>query len=129
MKVPSLNPIWRSVRLWNPTRYKTPGDLRVETRNETVVTSGWWGRPLDSGPMFAVELPISSNFDEEIPLIKEKIKKTDYPLRLRTHPLSTYAISSEKLTFLNLWYAHVRVRIRGLEMLSFSENIGYVLNG
>ena len=30
------------------------------------------------------------------------------------HPLSTYAKFSEKLTFLTLWYAYVRVRISGL---------------
>ena len=45
------------------------------------------------------------------------------------HPLSTYAKFSEKLTFLTPWYAHIRVRIRGLEMLVVSENFAYVLNG
>ena len=44
------------------------------------------------------------------------------------HPLSTYAKFSEKLTFLSPWYAHVLVRIRGLEMFFFSENVAYVLN-
>ena len=39
----------------------------------------------------------------------------------RGHPLSTYAKFSEKLTFLTPWYAHVPVRIRGLEMLVFRE--------
>ena len=38
----------------------------------------------------------------------------------RGHPLSTYAKFSEKLTFLT-WYTHVRVRIRGLEMLVFRK--------
>ena len=42
-------------------------------------------------------------------------------LLLRGHPLSTYAKFSEKLTFLTPWYAHVRVRIRGLEMLVFRK--------
>ena len=37
------------------------------------------------------------------------------------HPLSTYAKFSEKLTFLTSWYAHVRVRIKGLEMLVFRK--------
>ena len=37
------------------------------------------------------------------------------------HPLSTYAKFSEKLTFLTPWYVHVRVRIRGLEMLVFRK--------
>ena len=37
------------------------------------------------------------------------------------HPLSTYTKFSEKLTFLTPWYAHVRVRIRGLEMLVFRK--------
>ena len=37
----------------------------------------------------------------------------------RGHPLSTYEKLSEKLTFLTPWYAHARVRIRGLEMLVF----------
>ena len=37
----------------------------------------------------------------------------------RDHPLSTYAKFSEKLTFLTPWYVHVRVYIRGLEMLVF----------
>ena len=48
----------------------------------------------------------------------------------RGHPLSTYAKFSEKLTFLTPWYAHLRVRIRGLEMLDF-ENIlrTYLMHG
>ena len=37
------------------------------------------------------------------------------------HPLSTYAKFSEKLTFPTPWYAHVRVRIRGLEILAFRK--------
>ena len=37
------------------------------------------------------------------------------------HPLNTYVKSSEKLTFQTPWYAHVRVRIRGLEMLVFGK--------
>ena len=41
----------------------------------------------------------------------------------RGNPLSTYAKFSEKLTFLTLWYAHVSVRIRGLEMLVFRKNL------
>ena len=40
---------------------------------------------------------------------------------IRDHPLSTYANFFEKLTFLTPWYAHVRVRIRGLEMLVFQK--------
>ena len=43
------------------------------------------------------------------------------------HPLSTYAIFSEKLTSLTPCYAHVGVRIR--RYVSFSENFAYVLNG
>ena len=39
----------------------------------------------------------------------------------RGHPLSRYAKSSEKLTFLTPWYAHVRVRIKGLEMSAFRK--------
>ena len=39
----------------------------------------------------------------------------------RGYPLSTCANFSVKLTFLTLWYAHVRVRIRGLEMLVFRK--------
>ena len=38
-----------------------------------------------------------------------------------SHPLSTYAIFSEKLTFLTPWYANVRVRVRGLERLVFRK--------
>ena len=38
---------------------------------------------------------------------------------IRGHPLSTYEKCSKKLTFLTAWYAHVRERIRGLEMLVF----------
>ena len=37
------------------------------------------------------------------------------------HPLSRYAKSSEKLTFLTPWYVHVRLRIRGLEMSVFRK--------
>ena len=40
---------------------------------------------------------------------------------LGDHPLSTYAKFSEKLTFLTLWYAHVRVRIMGLEIIVFGK--------
>ena len=39
----------------------------------------------------------------------------------RGQPLSTYATFFEKLTFLTPWYSHVRVRIRGLEMLVFRK--------
>ena len=38
---------------------------------------------------------------------------------LRGHPLSSYANLSEKLALLTPWYAHARLRIRGLEMLVF----------
>ena len=44
-------------------------------------------------------------------------------------PLSTYAKSFEKLTFLTSWYPRVRVRIGGVRNLSFSKNFAYVLNG
>ena len=37
------------------------------------------------------------------------------------HSLSTYAKFSVKLTFLTPWYAHVRVRVRGSEMLVFRK--------
>ena len=37
------------------------------------------------------------------------------------YALSTYAKYSEKLTFLTLWYAHVRVRIMGLEIIVFGK--------
>ena len=40
-------------------------------------------------------------------------------ISLWDHPFSTYAKFSEKLTFLTPWYTHVRVRIRGSEMLVF----------
>ena len=38
-------------------------------------------------------------------------------IQVRHHPFSTPAKFSEKLTFLIPWYAQIRVRIRGLEML------------
>ena len=41
--------------------------------------------------------------------------------KLRDHRLSTYVKFSEKLIFLTLWYTHVRVCIRGLEMLVFRK--------
>ena len=44
-----------------------------------------------------------------------------YSILISVHPLSTYVKFSEKLTFLTPWYAHLRVRIRGLEMLVFRE--------
>ena len=40
---------------------------------------------------------------------------------VRGHPLSTYAKFSEKLRFLNPWYANVCVRIKWLEMLVFRK--------
>ena len=46
----------------------------------------------------------------------------------RYHSFSTYAKFSKKLIILAPLYAHVRVRIRGQEMLVFSENFAYVLN-
>ena len=42
-----------------------------------------------------------------------------YRQMVRGHLLRTYAKFSEKLIFLTPRYAHVRVRIRGLEMLAF----------
>ena len=43
------------------------------------------------------------------------------PEHLRDHPFSTCAKFSEKLTLLTPWYTHVRVRIRGIEMLVFRK--------
>ena len=51
-----------------------------------------------------------------------------YFLPSRVHPFSTYTKFSEKLTFLTPWYAHIRVRIREVRNVSFSENFAYVLN-
>ena len=49
---------------------------------------------------------------------------------IRGHPLSTYAKFSEKLTFQSPWYAHVCVRIRGLEMLVFWKILRtYLIDG
>ena len=45
----------------------------------------------------------------------------------RGHLLRTYAKFSEKLIFLTPWYAHVRVRIRGLQMLVFRKILGTYL--
>ena len=46
------------------------------------------------------------------------------------HPLSTYAKFSEKLTLLTPRYAHVRVRIRRLEMLVFRKVLRtYLIDG
>ena len=39
----------------------------------------------------------------------------------RDHSFISYGKSSGKLTFLTPWYAHVRVRFRGEEMLVFRE--------
>ena len=41
---------------------------------------------------------------------------------------NTFAKCSGKLTFDTPRYAHVRVRIRGLDMLDMLENFAYVLN-
>ena len=50
--------------------------------------------------------------------------------RFRGHPLSTYPTFSEKLTFLTPRYGHVRVRIRGLEMLVFRKILRtYLMDG
>ena len=50
-------------------------------------------------------------------------QKEQYPklrdIVIKGHPLSTYTKFPEKLTLLTSWYAHERVRIRGLEMLVF----------
>ena len=48
----------------------------------------------------------------------------------RGHLLSTYAEFSEKLTFLSPLYAHVRLRIRGVEMLAFRKILHtYIMDG
>ena len=46
------------------------------------------------------------------------------------HPIITYAKFSQKLKFLTPWYAHVRVRVSGLEMLGVFWKIlrMYVMN-
>ena len=44
------------------------------------------------------------------------------------HLFSTYAKFSEKLKFLDHWYAHVCAHIRGVTDVSFSETFTYVLN-
>ena len=45
-------------------------------------------------------------------------------------PLSTFAKFSEKLTFPSSWYAHVRVRIRGSQMLVFRKMLRtYLMDG
>ena len=40
----------------------------------------------------------------------------------------TFAKFSEKLTYLTPWYAHVRVRLRGVGNVSFSENFTNAIN-
>ena len=47
---------------------------------------------------------------------------------LRNHSFSTYTTFFKELALLTPWYAQVRVRIRGYEMLVFRENFAYVLN-
>ena len=47
----------------------------------------------------------------------------------RNHSFSTYAkFSEKKLTFITPWYAHVRVRSRGIRNVSFPETFAYLLN-
>ena len=49
---------------------------------------------------------------------------------LRRHPLSMYAKFFQKVTFLTPWYAHVRGRIRELEMLVFRKILRtYLMDG
>ena len=58
--------------------------------------------------------------------LKTNIQKFSF----RGYPLSTYAEFSEKLTFQIPWYAHVRVRIRDLEMLVFRKILRtYLVDG
>ena len=52
---------------------------------------------------------------------KLQIPHISLPYNIRGHPLSAYSKFSEKLTFLTPWYAHVRLRIRRLEMLVFRK--------
>ena len=55
----------------------------------------------------------------------------EYTMRLIIpwdHLLITYAKFSEKLTFLTYPLIHVRVHIRRVRNVSFSENFAYVLN-
>ena len=46
----------------------------------------------------------------------------------RNHSFSTYAKFSEKKTNITPWYAHVRVRSRGIRNVSFPETFAYLLN-
>ena len=50
--------------------------------------------------------------------------------KVRVHPLSRYKNFSEKLKFLTPRYTHVRVRIRGLEMLVLRKILRvYLMDG
>ena len=60
-----FNVYWKNTKLLSPLTSKTPKRYKRNTINGDLHRSK----------------RISSNFDEEIPLIKEKFMKADYPLR------------------------------------------------
>ena len=60
-----FNIYWKNTKLPSPWTSKTPKRYKQNTINGDLHRSK----------------RISSNFDEEIPLIKEKFMKADYPLR------------------------------------------------
>ena len=64
---------------------------------------------------------VSKTSFQALACIQLRLVLTMMEIIIRGHPLSTYAKFSEKLTMLTPWYAYVRVRIRGLEMLVFRK--------
>ena len=64
----------------------------------------------------------SFRFLQKQKIVKDKLMRVNhFKWLIRGYPFSIYAKFSEKLTFLTPWYAHVRVRIRGLEILIFRK--------
>ena len=66
-----------------------------------------------------------SKLSQSISTARETGFKSFFP---RDHSFSAFAKFPKKLTYLTPWYAHVRLRIRGVRNVSFSESFANILN-
>ena len=93
--------------------------LTVDNDISCHVTSGdFQKRPQGKKCYLTCQCSISSK-KTKVTQFARLCRTNDLPIR--NHPFSTYVKSSEKLTFLTPWYAHVCVRIRGSEILFFRK--------
>ena len=90
------------LKKWKKKKKKMPGDIILPmcTTKDNHMMHGSWDMERDGQNFFSFWAISFDNLAS-----KNKIEGD--------HTFSKYAKSFPKLTFLTLWYAHVRVRIRG----------------